>query len=185
MSLTTSGSHQRGTGSNPGSKLSATEPKSEQLRPLQNAEEHRVRLDRSGWGPGGRRFKSCLPDRDLPAKREEPLVGALPRGAFQGANFAPHLHPAASQFGPPSRFGNLRPQGLEPRGRRLAMCPSVSRRSLVRTSQVPGRGVRERGASLVGEAVGGSGRLELGHLLFDLLVCVIVWSREDERDRLG
>jgi hypothetical protein len=27
--------------------------------------------------------------------------------------------------------------------------------------------------------------LELGHLLLDLLVCVIVWSREDERDRLG
>jgi hypothetical protein len=27
--------------------------------------------------------------------------------------------------------------------------------------------------------------LELGHLVLDLLVCVIVWSREDERDRLG
>jgi hypothetical protein len=27
--------------------------------------------------------------------------------------------------------------------------------------------------------------LELGHLLLDLLVYVIVWSREDERDRLG
>ncbi len=50
------------TGSNPGSKLSATEPNSEQLRPLQSAESQRVRLDRSGWGPGGRRFKSCLPD---------------------------------------------------------------------------------------------------------------------------
>ena len=32
---------------------------------------------------------------------------------------------------------------------------------------------------------GGSGRLELRHLLLDLLVCVIVWSGEDERDRLG
>jgi hypothetical protein len=27
--------------------------------------------------------------------------------------------------------------------------------------------------------------LELGHLLLDLLVCVIVWSCEDERGRLG
>jgi len=27
--------------------------------------------------------------------------------------------------------------------------------------------------------------LELGHLLLDLLVCVIVWSCEHERDRLG
>jgi hypothetical protein len=27
--------------------------------------------------------------------------------------------------------------------------------------------------------------LELGHLLLDLLVCVIVSSREDERDRFG
>jgi len=50
------------TGSNPGSKLSATEPNSEQLRPLQSAESQRVRLDPSGWGPGGRRFESCLPD---------------------------------------------------------------------------------------------------------------------------
>jgi hypothetical protein len=41
------------------------------------------------------------------------------------------------------------------------------------------------GAPFVGEGVGGSGRLELGHLLLDLLVYVIVWSREDERDRLG
>jgi hypothetical protein len=30
--------------------LSATQPNSEQLRPLQDAEEHWVRLDRSGWG---------------------------------------------------------------------------------------------------------------------------------------
>ena len=35
---------------------------SEQPRSLQSAESQRVRLDRSGWGPGGRRFKSCLPD---------------------------------------------------------------------------------------------------------------------------
>ena len=45
-----------------GCKLSATERNSEQLRPPQSAESHRIRLDRSGWGPGGRRFKSCLPD---------------------------------------------------------------------------------------------------------------------------
>ena len=106
------------TGSNPGSKLSATERNSEQLRPPESAESQRLRLDHSGWGPGGRRFKSCLPDNDHPAKGEEHLVGALPRGAFQGANFAPHLHPAGeSQFGSPSRVGNLRPQGLEPGGR--------------------------------------------------------------------
>jgi hypothetical protein len=51
------------SGSNPGSKLSATESNSEQLKSLQSAESQRVRLDRSGWGPGGRRFKSCLPDQ--------------------------------------------------------------------------------------------------------------------------
>jgi len=27
--------------------------------------------------------------------------------------------------------------------------------------------------------------LERGHLLVDLLVCVVIWSCEDERDRLG
>jgi hypothetical protein len=41
--------------------------------------------------------------------------------------------------------------------------------------------VQELGASFVGEEVGGSGRLELGHLLLDLVVCVIVWSCQDER----
>jgi len=46
-----------------GCKLSATEPNRERFKPLQSAESKRVRLHRSGWGPGGRRFKSCLPDR--------------------------------------------------------------------------------------------------------------------------
>ena len=43
--------------------MSATEPNSARLKPLKTAEEDGVRLDRSGWGPGGRRFESCLPDR--------------------------------------------------------------------------------------------------------------------------
>src|SRR4051794_20481484 len=50
-------------GCNMGFKLSATENNSEQLRSLQSVESQRVRLDRSGWGPGGRRFKSCLRDQ--------------------------------------------------------------------------------------------------------------------------
>ena len=50
------------TGSNPGSKLSATEPNSEQLEPALTAESAPVQPEPSGWGPGGRRFKSCLPD---------------------------------------------------------------------------------------------------------------------------
>jgi hypothetical protein len=49
-------------GCNPGIKLSATELISAQWRRLDSAESRRVRLDRSCWGPGGRRFKSCLPD---------------------------------------------------------------------------------------------------------------------------
>src|SRR5215211_7364853 len=52
----------RPLGCNLGCKLSATERNSEQLKRLQSAESQRVRLDRSGWEPGGRRFKSCLPD---------------------------------------------------------------------------------------------------------------------------
>jgi hypothetical protein len=51
------------TGNNPGNKLSATARNSAQLNPLYTAESARVRLDLSGWGPGGRRFKSCLPDK--------------------------------------------------------------------------------------------------------------------------
>ena len=50
-------------GCNPGSKLSATERQLRATRDRsQSAESQPVRLDRSGWGPGGRRFKSCLPD---------------------------------------------------------------------------------------------------------------------------
>ena len=41
------------------------------------------------------------------------------------------------------------------------------------------------GVHLVGEGVGGSGRLEFGHLLLVLRVCVLVWSGDDERDRLS
>ena len=41
------------TGPNPGSKLRENGPNSRGLGSRQNAEEHRVRLDRSGWGPGG------------------------------------------------------------------------------------------------------------------------------------
>ena len=109
--------HRLSAGCNPGCKLSASEPNAEPLRPLQSSESQRVRLDRSGWGPGGRRFKSCLPDHDLPAKRDKRSSGSSSRGAFWGAKIAPQLHPAASRFGSPSRVGNLRPQGLEPGGR--------------------------------------------------------------------
>jgi hypothetical protein len=45
-------------------------------------------------------------------------------------------------------------------------------RALVKSQDV----VEERGASFVGEDVGGSGRLELGDLLFVLIVVVIVSS---------
>jgi hypothetical protein len=31
-----------------------------------SAERQPTKLDRSGWGPGGRRFKSCLPDSRKP-----------------------------------------------------------------------------------------------------------------------
>src|SRR3954447_9102192 len=48
-----------GTGINPGNKLSTTQPNSS---PLCTAESAPVQPEPSGWGPGGRRFKSCLPD---------------------------------------------------------------------------------------------------------------------------
>ena len=50
------------SGSNPGSKLSATEANSEQLEPALNSRirSHTPRTFR--LGAGGRRFKSCLPD---------------------------------------------------------------------------------------------------------------------------
>ncbi len=50
------------TGSNLGSKLRQPQPPSQALRPVNWDEPKPVILKRSGWGPGGRRFKSCLPD---------------------------------------------------------------------------------------------------------------------------
>ena len=50
------------TGCNPGCKVSATGGNCDQLKPLYSAEMPPEAPDRSGWGPGGRRFKSCLPD---------------------------------------------------------------------------------------------------------------------------
>ena len=52
----------RTSGSNPGSKLSETHSNSENRASLCNAEREPTGLKCSGWGPGGRRFKSCLPD---------------------------------------------------------------------------------------------------------------------------
>ena len=53
----------RRTGINPGNKLSATDANSGQLEAALAVESGPVQPDPSGWGPGGRRFKSCLPDR--------------------------------------------------------------------------------------------------------------------------
>ena len=50
------------TGISPGIKLSATESNSATPMWLYSAESSRTEPVRSGWGPGGRRFKSCLPD---------------------------------------------------------------------------------------------------------------------------
>jgi hypothetical protein len=100
--------------------LRATERNSEQLKSLQSAESQWVRLDRSGWGPGGRRFKSCLPDHDLPANRIRRFGGSLSRGAFRGPILHPICTPPRVNFGSASPFRDLRPQGSEPGGRRLA-----------------------------------------------------------------
>jgi hypothetical protein len=35
------------------------------------------------------------------------------------------------------------------------------------------------------QVVGGAGRLDLGHLLVDLVICVIASARQDQRDRFG
>jgi hypothetical protein len=55
-------------GSNSGSKLSATEGNSGNSAPRGRSEPRSHAWELSGWGPGGRRFRSCLPDRyEMPA----------------------------------------------------------------------------------------------------------------------
>jgi hypothetical protein len=83
--------------------LSATERSSGQLSPLQSSESHRIRLDRSGWGPGGRRFKSCLPDRESPANCNSRFAGALVWGPIIGPILDPE-QPGIVLFGSPRRF---------------------------------------------------------------------------------
>jgi hypothetical protein len=39
------------------------------LNPVKPAVEHSAALDPSGWGPGGRRFESGLPDYESPGNR--------------------------------------------------------------------------------------------------------------------
>ena len=52
-----------------------------------------MRLDRSGWGPGGRRFKSCLPDRrERPAKAGLSASHAARRRGRRGSNGDDPLH---------------------------------------------------------------------------------------------
>jgi hypothetical protein len=92
-----------GTGFNPGNKLSATETNSEQLRPPESTESQLVRLDRSGWGPGGRRFKSCLPDHETPAKNNSRFAGANVWGPIIGPILDPE-QPAIGWVGSPWRF---------------------------------------------------------------------------------
>jgi hypothetical protein len=48
-----------------GNKLSETQRNSQKRASPQSTGREPTGLDRSGWGPGGRRFKSCLPDLNL------------------------------------------------------------------------------------------------------------------------
>src|SRR3954454_21945651 len=51
------------TGSNSGSNLSHTQPNPELRCPHACWDQHPAERPGSFWGPGGRRFKSCLPDQ--------------------------------------------------------------------------------------------------------------------------
>ena len=57
-----SGGNGPATGCKTGYKLSATRSNSEHRAALRSTESHPTELEPSGWGPGGRRFKSCLAD---------------------------------------------------------------------------------------------------------------------------
>jgi hypothetical protein len=50
------------TGNKTGNKLSKTAAHSEAQDPMNPGLINRAIPRPSGWGPGGRRFKSCLPD---------------------------------------------------------------------------------------------------------------------------
>ncbi len=98
----------RSTGCNLGCKLSATERNSEQLRSLGSAEEHWIRLDRSGWGPGGRRFKSCLPDSNF-LQSSLNCLEVYRAGCVAGCEIGERCESGRSRGGAVS--ANLRPPG--------------------------------------------------------------------------
>jgi hypothetical protein len=57
------------------------------LNPVNPAVEHSAALELSGWGPGGRRFKSGLPDYESPGNRlVSSRVGFQPE-ILLGSNF--------------------------------------------------------------------------------------------------
>ena len=74
------------TGSIPGSNLSATQSHWPTLAWLSNAQQRLTEPLRSGWGPGGRRFKSCLPDAN-PAPRREVRISGSSTLDSSGSNF--------------------------------------------------------------------------------------------------
>ena len=88
------------TGSNPGSNLSALSGTGRHSGHAATLNGTLLCLDPSGWGPGGRRFKSCLPDRsESPANAGLSSfsgVAAPAKGNKRGTNSAP----TASTRGP-------------------------------------------------------------------------------------
>jgi len=57
------------------------------LIPVKPAVEHRTALDLSGWGPGGRWFKSGLPDYESPGNRLVSSRAGFEPEILLGSNF--------------------------------------------------------------------------------------------------
>ena len=142
------------TGSVPGSNLSATQRSCDAPTSLDGAEREPTKLDRSGWGPGGRRFKSCLPDVRSGSDRSRPTppraVRIATRAGFPLRSVSPAARLLPSSPCPPTVTAARR---------------AISVRATMRAAREPARQAfagpsRERGGSRHVPVTCGQARLE-------------------------
>ncbi len=97
-----------------GRKLSETGGNSTRENPDRTGVQGSVPPPSPGWGPGGRRFKSCLPDYKIPADRNLPKSGQSGKRALGATKGRQTQAPRARRIaelriprGERRRFGGL------------------------------------------------------------------------------
>jgi hypothetical protein len=134
-------------GSIAGAKLRATEGTQATSIPLYTADTRSDQPEPSGWGPGGRRFKSCLPDHGKSPAQSGPLSfcsnsRTSPLGRNWGAIPAPGVEfPRSRPMASVRRnYGSGRLYGSSVRGRASGRSAGSSASGMPKPGRPPRRG---------------------------------------------